>query len=111
MVSYARAAAKFEVTPEALAKQYAGEENGRIADPDLRSRIATYSMNAHAFQLTRRRAAEEADAGAPPGPMSAMFKYYATELNKTRYEMLIAAEGFNALGWRVVNRSPTMKSA
>ena len=31
----ARAAAKFEVTPEGLAKQYAGEENGRIADPDL----------------------------------------------------------------------------
>ena len=56
-------------------------------------------MNAHAFQLTRRRAAEEAEAGTPPGPMSAMFKYYATELNKTRYEMLIAAEGFNALGW------------
>ena len=46
-----------------------------------------------------RRAAEEAESGAPPGPMSAMFKYYATELNKTRYEMLIAAEGFNALGW------------
>ena len=56
-------------------------------------------MDAHAFQLTRRRAAEEAEAGTPPGPMSAMFKYYATELNKTRYEMLIAAEGFNALGW------------
>ena len=95
----ARAAAKFEVTPEGLAKQYAGEENGRIADPELRDRIAAYSMNAHAFQLTRRRAAEEAEAGSPPGPMSAMFKYYATELNKTRYEMLIAAEGFNALGW------------
>jgi acyl-CoA dehydrogenase len=95
----ARAAAKFEVTPEGLAKQYAGEANGRIADPDLRHRIAAYSMNAHAFQLTRRRAAEEAEAGSPPGPMSAMFKYYATELNKTRYEMLIAAEGFNALGW------------
>ena len=94
-----RAAAKFEVTPEGLAKHYAGEENGRIADPALRSDIAAYAMDAHAFQLTRRRAAEEAEAGAPPGPMSAMFKYYATELNKTRYEMIIAAEGFNALGW------------
>ena len=31
--------------------------------------------------------------------MSAMFKYYATELNKTRYEMMIEAEGFQALGW------------
>ncbi|MGE0224693.1 MAG: acyl-CoA dehydrogenase family protein [Acetobacteraceae bacterium] len=95
----ARQAAKFEVPPEAVAKKYAGEENGRIADPALRDSIAKYSMDAHAFQLTRRRAAEEAEAGAPPGPMSAMFKYYATELNKTRYEMLIAAEGFQALGW------------
>ena len=95
----ARNAAKFEITAEMLAKQYAGEENGRIADPGLRDRIARYSMDNAAFQLTRRRAAEEAEAGAPPGPMSAMFKYYATELNKTRYEMMIEAEGFQALGW------------
>ena len=95
----ARSAAKFEITADQLAKRYAGEVDGRIADPSLRDRIAKYSMDNHAFQLTRRRAAEEAEAGAPPGPMSAMFKYYATELNKTRYEMMIAAEGFQALGW------------
>lgn len=95
----ARQATKFEIPPETLAKQYAGEANGRIADPVLRDRIASYSVDAHAFQLTRRRAAEEAEAGAPPGPMSAMFKYYATELNKRRYEMLLAAEGFQGLGW------------
>jgi alkylation response protein AidB-like acyl-CoA dehydrogenase len=95
----ARGAAKFEITADVLAKHYAGEENGRIADPGLRDRIARYSMDNAAFQLTRRRAAEEAEAGAPPGPMSAMFKYYATELNKTRYEMMIEAEGFQALGW------------
>ena len=95
----ARQAAKFELPPEAVAKAYAGEDNGRIAEPALRDNIAKYSMDAHAFQLTRRRAAEEAEAGTPPGPMSAMFKYYATELNKTRYEMLLAAEGFQGLGW------------
>jgi alkylation response protein AidB-like acyl-CoA dehydrogenase len=94
-----RQAAKFEDPPETLAKRYAGEENGRIADPVLRDRIAAWSVDAHAFQLTRRRAAEEAEAGEPPGPMSAMFKYYATELNKRRYEMLVAAEGFQAFGW------------
>jgi alkylation response protein AidB-like acyl-CoA dehydrogenase len=95
----ARGATKFEIPPETVAKMYAGEEDGRIADPVLRDKIASYSVDAHAFQLTRRRAAEEAEAGAPPGPMSAMFKYYATELNKQRYEMLLAAEGFQALGW------------
>lgn len=94
-----RNAAKFELTAEGLAKQYAGESGGRIADPTLRDRIAKYSLDNQAFQLTRRRAAEEAEAGSPPGPMSAMFKYYGTELNKTRYEMMIEAEGFQALGW------------
>jgi alkylation response protein AidB-like acyl-CoA dehydrogenase len=94
-----RNAPKFEVTADVLAKKYAGETDGRIADAHLRDRIAGYSMDNAAFQLTRKRAAEEAESGAPPGPMSAMFKYYATELNKTRYEMMIAAEGFQALGW------------
>jgi len=95
----ARQAAKFETPPEQIAKRYAGEVDGRIADPILRDRIASYSIDAHAFQLTRRRAAEEAESGAPPGPMSAMFKYYATELNKRRYEMILEGEGFQALGW------------
>jgi alkylation response protein AidB-like acyl-CoA dehydrogenase len=56
-------------------------------------------MDAHAFQLTRRRAAEEAESGAPPGPLSAMFKLQGTELNKRRYELLLESEGFQGLGW------------
>ncbi len=82
-----------------VAKAVAGAADGRIADPALRGRIASYTMDAHAFQLTRRRAADEAEAGRPPGPMSAMFKYYGTELNKRRYEMILAAEGMAGLGW------------
>ncbi len=95
----ARAAAKFEIPPETVAKMYVGEVDGKIADPVVRDHIAAYSIDAHAFQLTRRRAAEEAESGAPPGPLSAMFKYYATELNKRRYEMLLEGEGFQGLGW------------
>ena len=95
----ARAAAKFEIPPETVAKMHVGEVDGRIADPILRDHIAAFSMDAHAFQLTRRRAAEEASSGGAPGPLSAMFKYYATELNKRRYEMLLEGEGFQGLGW------------
>lgn len=95
----ARGAAKFEIPPETVAKMHVGEVGGCIADPILRDHIAAYSVDAHAFQLTRRRAAEEAESGAPPGPLSAMFKYYATELNKRRYEMLLEGEGFQGLGW------------
>jgi alkylation response protein AidB-like acyl-CoA dehydrogenase len=94
-----RGQVRFEVPLEDVARRYAGEKDGRVADPVLRDRIAAYQMDNQAFQLTRRRAAEAAEAGAPPGPLSAMFKYYATELNKQRYEMLLASEGVQGLGW------------
>jgi alkylation response protein AidB-like acyl-CoA dehydrogenase len=95
----ARGQVRFEVPLEDVAKHYAGEADGRVADPVLRDRIAAFQMDNQAFQLTRRRAAEATEAGAPPGPLSAMFKYYATELNKRRYEMLLASEGVQGLGW------------
>jgi len=82
-----------------LAKIYAGERDGRIADPSLRDRIAQQAIDTRAFGLTVRRAAEEAKSGAAPGPASAMFKLYGTELNKRRLELVLACEGTQALGW------------
>jgi alkylation response protein AidB-like acyl-CoA dehydrogenase len=84
---------------EELAKTYAGERDGRIADPVLRDRIAQQAIDTRAFALTVRRAAEEAKSGAAPGPASAMFKLYGTELNKRRLELVLACEGTQALGW------------
>jgi alkylation response protein AidB-like acyl-CoA dehydrogenase len=82
-----------------LAKAYTGERDGRIADAVLRDRIAQQAIDTHAFGLTVRRAAEEAKSGAAPGPASAMFKLYGTELNKRRLELVLACEGTRALGW------------
>lgn len=84
---------------EELAKTYVGERDGRIADPVLRDRIAQQAIDTRAFALTVRRAAEEAKSGAAPGPASAMFKLYGTELNKRRLELVLACEGTQALGW------------
>jgi alkylation response protein AidB-like acyl-CoA dehydrogenase len=81
-----------------LGKSYVGERDGRVADPALRDRIAQQEMDGLAFQLTRRRAADEAKTGTP-GPASAMFKYYGTELNKRRFELLLQCVGTQALGW------------
>jgi alkylation response protein AidB-like acyl-CoA dehydrogenase len=81
-----------------LAKSYAGDRDGRVAEPSLRDRIAQHDMDSKAFQLTRRRAAEEAKGGTP-GPASAMFKYYGTELNKRKFELLLQCVGTQALGW------------
>ncbi len=84
---------------EELAKAYVGETGGRIADPSLRDRIVQQAIDMRAFGLTTRRAFDEAKSGAAPGPASAMFKYYGTELNKRRLELVLAAEGTQALGW------------
>ncbi len=46
----------------------------------------------------RQRGAEEAKGGSP-GAASAMFKYYGTELNKRKFELLLACAGTQALGW------------
>ncbi len=81
-----------------IAKAYAGAGDGRVADPVLRDRIARQEMDQRAFQLTQRRAGEEAKGGAP-GPASAMFKYYGTELNKRKFELLLECAGTQALGW------------
>jgi alkylation response protein AidB-like acyl-CoA dehydrogenase len=89
-----------------LAKDYVGESGGRIADPVLRDRIAQLLIDKQAFQLTVQRAAQEAKAGGSPGPASAMFKYYGTELNKRRYEVMLAAMGTQALGWEGEGFSP-----
>jgi alkylation response protein AidB-like acyl-CoA dehydrogenase len=64
----------------------------------LRDRIAQIEIDQRAFRLTQRRAAEEAKGGSP-GPASAMFKYYGTELNKRKFELLLQIAGTQALGW------------
>ena len=81
-----------------FAKAYAGERDGKVADAVLRDRIARHEIDQHAFRLTQRRAADEAKTGAP-GPASAMFKFYGTELNKRKFELLLQCLGTQALGW------------
>jgi alkylation response protein AidB-like acyl-CoA dehydrogenase len=83
-----------------LAREYIGEaEFGRIADPVIRDRIATLTMNKAALDLTLRRTKEAMKLGQSPGPESSIFKYYATELNKARTAELVGILGPQGLGW------------
>jgi alkylation response protein AidB-like acyl-CoA dehydrogenase len=84
---------------ESLAKDYFGEANGRVASPALRERIAQQKMDGKAFALTLQRSAEEAKAGQGPGAATSIFKYYGTELNKRRYELMLEILGTHGLGW------------
>jgi alkylation response protein AidB-like acyl-CoA dehydrogenase len=82
-----------------VGKTYIGTRKGRIDDEVLRSRIAGQQMNDRAFQLTLGRSAELARAGQADGNLSSMFKYYGTEQNKHRYEVLLDTMGSAAIGW------------
>jgi alkylation response protein AidB-like acyl-CoA dehydrogenase len=84
---------------EEIAKEYVGEVGGHIADPAIRGKIASHRMNDRAFQLTLGRSVEEAKAGRADGNLNSMFKYYGTEQNKRKYEVLLETMGTHAVGW------------
>jgi len=81
------------------AKEYVGERDGRIADPVLRQKVAAHRINDRAFQLTLARGAEEAKAGKSDGNLASMFKYYGSEQNKRKFELLLEIMGTRSLGW------------
>ena len=76
-----------------------GANNGILADSLLRMDIAQFEMDARCFQLTVERARDEVKAGVSLGAASSMFKYYGTELNKRRYELLMTISGSEGLAW------------
>ena len=84
---------------ENQAKRYLGENNGKIADGSVRNAITQHKMDGEAFALTLRRTAEESKTTSAPSPASSMFKYYGTEQNKTRFEIILSLMGSQSLGW------------
>ena len=84
---------------EELARDYIGSGEGRLGDESLRGSITKQKMDGRAFALTLQRSQEEAKAGHGPGAASSIFKYYGTELNKRRFELLLEIMGTQGLGW------------
>lgn len=82
-----------------IAKDYTGEENGKIADPLIRQKVADFEIKNEAFALTMDRTMQEAKVGGSPGAASSIFKLYGCELNKQRYELMIELMGSKGLGW------------
>ncbi|PVM88192.1 acyl-CoA dehydrogenase [Caulobacter radicis] len=82
------------------AKTHVGvDAEGRIADGDLRARIAAHKMDAHAFLLTVRRAEAESKTGSGPSAAVSIIKYAAAKMNQERTELLVEALGLQGLGW------------
>ena len=85
---------------EDLAKQYIGvDEQGRIADQDLRLRLVTNAMNMRAFQQTAVRAMVEARGNSSPSTATSIMKNAGTHLIQERHEMALEIMGHQGLGW------------
>jgi alkylation response protein AidB-like acyl-CoA dehydrogenase len=73
--------------------------DGRLEDGILRAQIAQLELDVLAFGATMERVRDESKAGQGLGAASSIFKYYGTELNKRRYELIMSACGEQALAW------------
>lgn len=75
------------------------DEAGRLDEPMLRARIAEMEIDAAAFRLAMERTGDQVKAGQAHPAIASMLKYYGSELNKRRHELLMAAGGSDALEW------------
>ena len=75
------------------------DDQGRIEDAMLRARIAEWDVDAAAFKLAMDSAVDRMKAGQAHPALASVLKYYGSELNKRKYELLMAAGGIDALEW------------
>jgi acyl-CoA dehydrogenase len=73
--------------------------DGTLAEPMLRAEIAAFEVDEAAFRFAMERAGDLMKAGQGNPAFSSVLKYYGTELNKRRNELLMTAGGSDALEW------------
>jgi alkylation response protein AidB-like acyl-CoA dehydrogenase len=83
-----------------IAKKYVGlDEKGRIADADLRSRVASHMMRAKAHALTLQSAVAEARGNLNPSATTSIMKNSGTQMGQERAELVLEIMGHQGLGW------------
>ena len=73
--------------------------DGTLSDPILRAQMALFEVRAKAFNAMSEKFIDELKAGKAHPAQPSMMKYYGTELNKSRHELMMAAGGSDALEW------------
>lgn len=84
---------------ERAADEIGLDASGRLDDTVLRQGLAQLELDVACFGATMERVRDEAKAGQGLGAASSIFKYYGTELNMRRYELIMSARGEQALAW------------
>jgi alkylation response protein AidB-like acyl-CoA dehydrogenase len=83
-----------------IAKKYVGvDAKGRIADPDLRARVANHMMDAAAMRLTVQRMQDDAKSNQGPGAVTSIMKNANVKVQQDRAELIIEIMGHQGLGW------------
>jgi alkylation response protein AidB-like acyl-CoA dehydrogenase len=83
-----------------LAKDYAGvDEQGRLADGDLRTRLAAHMMDQKAHTLTLERVVAEARGNAKVSAAASILKNAASSVAQARAELIVEIMGHQGLGW------------
>ncbi len=75
------------------------DAQGRLADPVLRAQLALFEVRSKAFTAMSERFLDELKAGRTHPAQPSMMKYYGTELNKDRHELIMASGGSDTLEW------------
>jgi alkylation response protein AidB-like acyl-CoA dehydrogenase len=85
---------------EDIAKRYVGtDDQGRMADPDLRARLVKHLMDAKAHTLTLARIAAEARDNPEVTAAASILKNSATSVGQARSELMLELMGMQGFGW------------
>jgi acyl-CoA dehydrogenase len=88
-------------SPEALALASIGSKaDGTLADSMLRAQIASFQVDHIGFTLTIKRVTESIKSSTGHPALSSLLKYYGSEINKRRLELLMTAGGSKAVEWK-----------
>jgi alkylation response protein AidB-like acyl-CoA dehydrogenase len=83
-----------------IAKEYLGvDDKGRIADPELRTRIIKHMMDLRSLRLMQQRMLDETKAGQGPSEFTSVAKNSRARIQQEREELLIEIMGLKGLGW------------
>jgi len=94
-------------TLDEVAKNYVGSDGqGRIADADLRARVADHMMDAAAMRLTVQRMQDEAKSNQGPSAVTSIMKNANVKVAQTRAELMVEIMGFQGLGWEGDSYAP-----
>ena len=95
-----------------LAKEYVGvDETGRIADADLRTRVAQNMIDAKAHALTLQRIAAESRGNVNPSATTSILKNSSPRIGQEKAELTLEILGHQGLGWEGDDFTPEQLQA